>query len=87
MIADVTAGWLTANGSPAGEDAHAVPLGGRQHVELDAADEQRVGGCSVRKCSSRRSRAVHGAPELRGEDDVVAAALERLADDLLRLAG
>src|SRR5204862_7900278 len=29
----------------------------------------------------------HRAPELRREDDVVAAARERLADDLLRLAG
>jgi hypothetical protein len=29
----------------------------------------------------------HRAPELGGQHDVVAAALERLADDLLRLAG
>ena len=148
-----------------GEDAHAVTLGGRQHVELDPADEQRVGrllgaealevavaggplrlddlaggerrGADVADLAlldevgqraerlvdvDGRVRAVHlvevdpvGAqapqraldladdpaardaalvgvvahrsPELRGQDDVVAAALERLADDLLGLAG
>jgi hypothetical protein len=38
-----SAGQPPAGQRAVGEDAHAVPLGGRQDVELDAADEQGVG--------------------------------------------
>jgi len=46
------------------KDAHAVPARGGQQRRLDAAHEDRVGGCSVTNRSRWRSRAVHLSLEI-----------------------